>query len=276
MSPDDVRHGTHAGYLAHHADDETPCEDCADANYLFRKRLTLDRLAGVRLHYTADEIDAVMKPWLDMGLSPSAIVTAAGMGSQNGRNICAIVARGGSVRRGTYHRLAALTEDDFADTARIYADLTKRRVYSLMAIGHRLIDMPVNPSGYWRTRERIAVGMARTVRDYYRAHEAKIGPDRHTMVRARNAGHLPPFAWDDPDTLAWPDPDRRKRPKLREPKVRLDEAVVLRLLAGDRVRSSRAEKDEAMRRWKAMGRSERSLCLMHGWRDGRYGKGDAA
>lgn len=33
---------------------------------------------------------------------------------------------------------------------------------------------------------------------------------------------------------------------------------------------SRAEKIEVLRRWKAQGRSERSLCAMTGWRPGRY------
>jgi hypothetical protein len=272
MSPDDPRHGTHAGYLAHHADDKKPCDACMDANYVYRKRLTLDKLSGVRISYGADDLEAVLRPWLDMGFSPSAIAEAAGMDSQRGKRLCDTIENRQVVRRGTYQRLAAITEDDFTDGARIYADLTRFRIYSLMAIGHRLIDMPVNESGYWRTRERVAVGMARAVRDYYRAHEFEIGPDRHTMARARNGGHIPPLAWDDPGGLAWPNPDKRTHRRPRPVIPTIDEAVVLRLLGGERIRASRAERDEAMRRWKAMGRSERSLCEIHGWRDGRYGR----
>lgn len=49
-----------------------------------------------------------------------------------------------------------------------------------------------------------------------------------------------------------------------------DPVVVDRLLTGNRVPSTRADKVEAMRRWMATGRSQRSLCRVHGWQESRY------
>ena len=46
--------------------------------------------------------------------------------------------------------------------------------------------------------------------------------------------------------------------------------TVERLLDGQRVPSTVAEKHEAMAQWLAAGRSERSLCALHGWKEGRY------
>ncbi|HET7326973.1 MAG TPA: hypothetical protein VFJ14_06755 [Nocardioidaceae bacterium] len=272
MSPDDPRHGTNAGYLAHWHDHEPVCDACDVARFRFRKRVHLERLSGVQMLYTAEEVRTLLRPWLAMGITPTAIATAAGMDTQRGGRIASVLRENGIVRRGTFQRLAAITEDDFADGAPILAALTQQRIFSLMAAGHRLNAMPINNNGHWRTRERLNIGTARAIRDYYRAHEAKVGPDRHTMTRARNAGHLPPLAWDDPGTLAWPNPDKRTHARRRPPTVVLDEAVVARILAGESIRATKAERDEAMRRWRAAGGSEAELCRRMGWRAGRYGR----
>jgi hypothetical protein len=271
MRPDDPRHGTKAGYNVHYRDGERPCAACIDARYYTRKRLIAAHRRGERMFYTSAEVNALVAPWLTMGISLGAISVAARYGSQRSTRLAQVLAEGGSVRRGTYHRLAAVTEADFADDAKVYADLTRTRVYSLMAIGHRQVDMPINPGGHWRTRAYITVETARNVREFYAAHEFTIGPRTHTASRARNAGHLPPLSWDDPGTLAWPSSDRRTWARAKAPKVDVpDPVVVERLLAGLQVRSTRAEKDEAMRRWLAAGRSQRSLCAMHGWAENRY------
>jgi len=272
VTPDDIRHGTNAGYLAHYTDGERPCDACNEARHYARKRVMGARLRGERLTYTSAEVSELVTPWLTMGLTLGAVSVAAQFGSQRGTRLReALLTEGGYVRRGTYHRLAAITEADFAPDAKVYADLTRTRIYSLMAIGHRQIDIPINPGGHWRTRTHTTVETARNVREFYAAHEFTIGPCAHTVSRARNAGHVPPLSWDDPGTLAWPTSDRRTWARAKAPKVpEVDPVVVERLLAGQRVRSTRAEKDEAMRRWLAAGRSQRSLCVMHGWAEGRY------
>ncbi len=267
----DARHGTNAGYLTHYRDNEHPCDACTEGRYHARKRLLGAHLRGEQLTYTATEVHEVVAPWLTMGLSPSAITIAAGYDSQRGGRLCKVLTEGSAMRRGTYRRLAGVTEDDFAPDSKVYADLTRMRVYSLMAVGHRLIDMPINPGGHWRHRRFVTVATARTMRDHYAAHDFAIGPAPHTASRARNAGHVPPLSWDDPGTLAWPSLDRRTWGHTKAPKViEADPVVVERLLAGLHIRSSKVEKVEAMRQWLAAGRSQRSLCAMHGWAENRY------
>jgi hypothetical protein len=206
MRADDPRHGTNAGAIAHWKDGERPCTSCMDARQRARKHAEWDKHCGRQLIFTATEVRGLVSPWLEMGLTHSAIVNAAGFESQRGGRLLNVLATDGNVRRATFHRLAAVTEDDFAATAKVFADLTRRRIYSLMAAGHRLADMPINPCGWWRQREHVTVETARTIRSYYRAHEFEIGPSPYTATRARNAGHRPPLAWDDPDTLAWDQP----------------------------------------------------------------------
>jgi hypothetical protein len=89
--------------------------------------------------------------------------------------------------------------------------------------------------------------------------------------RARRNGWPPPLAWDNIDN-----PDERPHVgRSHTPKDDVDEVVVQRLLDGQRLDCTTAERHEAMRRWRAMGKPERQLCLMQGWKDARYGR-DAA
>ena len=133
----------------------------------------------------------------------------------------------------------------------------------------------------WCLRDTVYRGSHDKVAAVYEALSMTLPPERvrfermdvtRTRNRARRLGFVPPLAWDNID-------DPTERPKLgNAPKRRdeVDEVNVQRLLDGQRVTSTKAEKDEAMRRWKAAGRSEKSLCDMHGWHDARYGREDAA
>lgn len=96
-----------------------------------------------------------------------------------------------------------------------------------------------------------------------------------TRTQSERKGWPPPLAWtniDDPREK----PTRMRTRDDRRATTEVDPVVVERLLAGRRVdRSTRAEKDEAMRRWLAMGKSEKSLCEVHGWKESRYGRAAA-
>lgn len=91
--------------------------------------------------------------------------------------------------------------------------------------------------------------------------------------RAEAAGWPVPLAWDCID-------DPREKPShwtVPTPAAPLvDEEVVRRLIEGKRLDSTADEKREAMRRWIKAGKSERSLCELHGWRMGRYTERSAA
>lgn len=90
--------------------------------------------------------------------------------------------------------------------------------------------------------------------------------ERSAAARARAHAHK--MRWHPP--LAWDNIDRDVEPPTCDRDDDIDEAVVLRLLAGDPVPATKPERVEAMRRWLAWGRSERALCETHGWHEGRY------
>jgi hypothetical protein len=265
MSPDDPRHGTYAGRQAHWRDDEDPCDPCVVARLRTRKKWELEKLAGVRSTYTRAELDQVLEPWLALGLGPAAVSVAAGMGNQRGS---CWVQNDGPVRRRTYMAVAALTEADFHPSAKLWADLTRQRVWSLMAAGHPLTSLPINPSGQWRTRDKVTVGQAVTIRAFYDEHQAHPGPSVYTRSRALMAGYLPPAAWDDPGTLAWPLGWTQPIPAVVEP---IDEVKVQRILAGDNsVHATKAERVEVVAAWRAAGRPLRQLEILTGWKTERY------
>lgn len=199
IAPDDPRHGTHAGYMT-----GCDCADCALGHYRANKERNLYRSRHGSCRVDHERLLAVVKPWLLMGLSPHAITQAAGFPHRT--DLREVLEQKTLVNRATFQALANVTEADFSDTAKVYADLTRKRIFSLMVAGHPLKDMPVKSTGYWRTREYITVDQARRIRDYYAAMEFKLGSSRLTAARALNAGHKPPLAWDDPRTLAWPKP----------------------------------------------------------------------
>lgn len=270
MSPDDPRHGTSAGHQAHVAQGEEPCEPCCRARARARKLNALEVHRGVQMLYSPDQVRAVVDPWRRMGLSLGAISVAANLGCQYSSALNKTLrGENSGARRSTYQALAAVTEDDFADQAKVYGDLTRQRINSLMAAGHRLNDMPINNAGQWRHRRYVSVITARNIRAYFQAHEFKIGPDRHTESRARNAGHLPPLSWDDPGTLGWPNTEHVVVED--HPDDDIDWAVVERVLAGDfTVPTNRAERTEVVRTWATTGQSLAELARRSGWKPERY------
>ena len=56
----------------------------------------------------------------------------------------------------------------------------------------------------------------------------------------------------------------------------IDEAAITRVLAGEVIPTTTAERRLIMRRWIEAGNSEKSLCDRMGWRQGRYTPGEAA
>ena len=270
MTPDDPRHGTNAGYQTHWREGEQACEPCKAAKRRRQKLNRYDTHRGVPMKYTADTLENVIGPWLRMGIPPSSIATAAGFENQRGSNILHVLHVRGNIRRGTLKAYAQVTEDDFPDHTYVYADLTRQRIFSLMAIGHPLTSMPVNPRSTWRYRKHVRAGTARAIRDFYRQHEFQIGTSKITQSRALNAGHKPPLSWDDPGTLAWPDGPLPTPIGLSAPNDTIDEAVVQRILSGETVRSTPAERTEVCRRWVDGGGSLNELERITGWRVHRY------
>lgn len=151
---------------------------------------------------------------------------------------------------------------------------TQRRIRALMALGWTSADLA--RSCGWKTsqavtelltaRKWVHVGTAETVARVYDELCMTPGPSVVGRRRAAAKGWPTPLAWDEG---AIDDPKARPHGNTRG-RRELDESVVDRLLHGEQVHSNQTEKTEAMRRWLASGRSEKSLCTIHGWKPGRY------
>lgn len=160
---------------------------------------------------------------------------------------------------------------------------TRRRVRALMRLGWTSAQI-AHECGLQRrhtisdltdeTRLTVLTTTAKKVAKAYDRLSMQIGPSERTRARAERAGWPPPLAYDD-DQIDDPGyrPTRRSfTSTTNQIKKRkdVDEAVVVRVLGGEFLPTSRAERFEIMRRWLASGGSERELAGRMGWREGRY------
>lgn len=158
---------------------------------------------------------------------------------------------------------------------------TRRRIQALAALGHTWADMD-RFLGRWKGfSERLAIRDPRPVHRTTAEAAARmyevlcmaLPPQTpradQQRARARAAGWAPPLAWDRID-----DPNETPRGVQRghqaQNRDQVDEAVVLRVLAGEHLATTRAEKEEILARHLAAGGSESELCRRMGWKEGRY------
>ena len=160
----------------------------------------------------------------------------------------------------------------------------RRRVRALQRLGWSL-SMIASDAG-WNSPEALQYVMKSetvTRRSWERINASyerlsmKLPPFCSATVRARlraeRLGYPPPLAWDCIDT----DPEPRGAGyRATRSRDEYDEVVVLRILAGDKVRANRNEYVEALRRWKAEGGTEADFCKRLGLKEGRYGRDRAA
>lgn len=178
----------------------------------------------------------------------------------------------------------ALYQRRYRKTRVLYGDRTVspagtvRRIQALMTLGWSMsviaerIGMEPRQM-WWTTRQKyIRVATAARVADVYDELADTRPPTdtkgqrisvARTLAHARRQGYVGPIAWDDNID------DPAAEPYAADEEV-IDDVVVERLMSGRKIRSTKAEKVEAMRRWTGSGRSELSLCRMHGWKPGRY------
>jgi hypothetical protein len=179
----------------------------------------------------------------------------------------------------------ALYQRRYRKTRALYGDRsvdatgTRRRVQALSVLGWSTTQIAERigmvQNQLWMTTQQDVVykSTAARVAEIYEALSMTVPPatttgERISVSRTRShalrAGWAPPLAWnniDDPNEMPdWGGADDDE----------IDAVVVERLVAGRRIPSTHAEKLEAMRRWLAAGGSERSFCILHGWKTGRY------
>lgn len=162
---------------------------------------------------------------------------------------------------------------------RLYVDVTGtvRRIRALQAMGWRYVDLdralgraPSHGGATWSHnlmhQQRIHVANAQLVAALYERLSMTPGPSDVARRRALRKGYHPPLAWNDID-----DPNERpRRGTDHRRKDDVDHAVIQRVLDGEVLDTTQAEKRIILSRWIAAGRSEKSLCERMGWRHGRY------
>lgn len=223
MQPDDPRHGTNAGYIAHVFSRVEPCDACRDAGAAYQRERDKRRYFAPNnsLRIPSRGYQRRMQALVALGWPMSDLDAEMGR------------------RAGTLSR--------WLNVAAPW--IHEARAKEIAALYDRL-SMQAPPDG-WR-KER-------------------------AQKLARRNGWAPPLAWDDIDRD--PEPRGVLRPTSRNSKPRefVDPVVVERVLAGDVVPASRAEKAEIVRRWAESGRSLGELERLTGWAAKRYyKKGEAA
>jgi hypothetical protein len=164
-----------------------------------------------------------------------------------------------------------------------------RRLQALHALGWTCADLAPH-LGVHKSRvahlmrgryEKVFPATAHDVRALYEQLSMTVpadSPDPHSKVhvhqrarnRAKKLGYAPPLAWDDIDTDEAPYMGGRTVRGADE----VDDNVVHRVVAGEVLPTTTAERHLIVTRWVTRGGSEKSLCDRMGWRHGRYGSAE--
>lgn len=289
MDANDPRHGTQAGFSQHVRDDEKPCADCRNGDAIAgrrrRKRVTQGHRHTLPVGQT---LYTQLTELRDEGASIHKIAEWAGVGY---RSAYAVLRDGPEARiyTRTHQKLSALRPP-----TRITTTGLTRRLQALQRLGYS-IPVIAAESGLSKTQLRnicdgvLTAPTKHATRDAIAATYDRLqlslpatdtASQRKSVTQARNRAER--HGWPSP--LAFDDIDHDTTPRgVRDPRCvydgrdLIDESTVLRVLAGEVLPTSHAERHEIMRRWKAAGNSERSLCERMSWKDGRYDtKGSAA
>lgn len=218
---------------------------------------SLRRLQEGAQRIPGTQVREVLDRWALQGVTPYAVAVAAGICDStldelhNGRR--------NQILRSTARKVIAVTEHDLDPYSKVFADLTRQRAYSLMAAGFTLGWISqhapgISPTGKWRTEDKVQVRVARSVRDLYQTAPLN-GPSKMTAGKAKANGHKHPLAWDDPGTLAWPTgkPEHTPVGANRPRRTDIDPAVVLRVINGDRLPMTPAERIAVVNQMRAAG-----------------------
>lgn len=266
ISPDDPRHGTNAGAVAHWRAGERPCPACKLGAMRAKKErqlraLTVGEPANVPLGDNAHAIIA----------STNRKILSDGTGvSQNQLRLYLLDGPGRTVRRTTRDKILAFR--------RPWTPIgIQRRLRALTLLGWSMQAI-ADRTGIYMTslaelRRNEDIKFVRTeVADKILTAWSELcmtpAPDSHsareTAARARGRGWVPVLGWEDID-----DPNEDPFPAGDENTV--DAVAVQRILAGDwRGSANKAERVEVVRRWRAAGKPVNELARLTGWKVERY------
>lgn len=218
------------------------CQECAEANTLyFRDYYVRYRLPIERTLVPAGPVEAHVRRLRAAGMGKRQIARAAGVAVVTVQRLSA-----GDTRRGVHARVAAAILAVRVDTWLRDATGAQRRVRALAALGwtvqqiaaeagvaaHVVGDLSAAARGSVTKPHDDAIRVA------YERLSMRRGPSVIAARRAADHGYAPPLAWDDADL-----DDPTARPcGTRDVDADADHAVIARVLAGESMRTSVAER----------------------------------
>lgn len=257
MRPDDSRHGTHAGALAHRRGGTPMCLPCqiAARRYVKAAKLRLER--GVR-----NRIPLGQRAWdILTNVGPTPVAEATGLWRNNLYRL---------QRGGPDQIVVRSTRDAILSVQAPTAVGIQRRVRALAALGYTFeaISQHADVHPEWLARmsradvpPRVSQRIVETIAvAYEKLHDTPPPEDRWVVGRRSKSvrrGWVSPTAWDDiddpaEDPLAEGDPDY------------LDPVLIERIIAGDyalldHLPPTASARTEIARQWYASGRSLNDL-----------------
>lgn len=126
MTPDDSRHGTYAGAVAHWFDNERPCNNCAKAEWRYRKQRKLDHLRGKPRLVPAQGPLRRIQALQALGWTGQQIATEAGLSLATLRSI-------------QYHKSTTIRRPTAEAIADAYERMSMRRPEGRYAHRSRLV-----------------------------------------------------------------------------------------------------------------------------------------
>lgn len=148
-----------------------------------------------------------------------------------------------------------------------------RRIHALLAIGwtHRHISQACGfQTGSFINQTTAGLCLLSThqkVATAYRDLATRPGPSEITRQRARRLGYPSPIAWDDIDMDQAPDLDA---PVEWVNDDEIDPVVIQRILSGDPLPATTAERCAVVAAWPSTGRPLSDLARFTGWKPERY------
>jgi hypothetical protein len=242
------------------------CSDCVVVMRRIAKRHRTGRLERVPSSAAWEQLEE----WLEAGFEPAWIESACGIPRQSIQSAI-FEARHGQGQRNFGARYSALivNADIWSATGgRASAIGSRRRLRALQCMGwtnealsrETGISFVTLASIQRGSVSKVSARLFHPIKDAYDRLAEIDGGSNHAKIRARKNSYLPPAAWDDPDT----DPDQDAVDGRRDPDD-IDHAIVTRVMNGERMKCTRAEREEVIERWRATGRTMLELTELTGW-----------
>lgn len=267
MSPDDPRHGSNAGAIAHWRDGEKPCAPCSTASNRLAKGARFDAeqgrprttILGARAHKIVVNIPA------------DQLARATGIGVHK----LSRMRYGGPatpMRRSTRDRIIRA-----AETGTFWTPVgLQRRLRSLHFNGWSARAIAAETIADYEAIKRLVRdgdrafvrrAVADDVLDVFKRLGDQIAPPSASASRARNTALRSGWWLAD----EWLDIDHDDEPEAADDEI--DSIVIDRILGGDfslARTAAKAERVEIVARWRADGRSLNELERASGWNVKRY------